>query len=241
MSRTDFDDETLMRFADGDLPAGEAAAIERAMAEDDALLRRVGIFIETRSAAKIAIEPLLSGPIPAPILDRIAELTRGPLPRVEPAPSRAVGASWPVLAMAASVALVVGGLAGYWLTGSHNPGVTGIAGLDSPSLAAALGTTRTGATTDLSGGARLRAIATFRRAGEAICREFEVSAADRQTVIAVACRSDGRWRVSFAVAATAADNAFAPASASEALDAYLRAIGAEPPMGSADEAAALAE
>ena len=52
MTKPDFPDEMLMRFADGELDAETSAAIEQAMETDDDLVARVALFIETRSQAR---------------------------------------------------------------------------------------------------------------------------------------------------------------------------------------------
>jgi hypothetical protein len=66
-----------------------------------------------------------------------------------------------------------------------------------------------------------------------------VDSADRSTVVSVACRSGAEWRVTFAVVAPGDSSGYAPASSTEALEAYLLAIDAKPPMEAAEEAQAL--
>jgi hypothetical protein len=93
----------------------------------------------------------------------------------------------------------------------------------------------------LAAGGRFRAIATFRDDNGDLCREFELDSADRSTVVSVACNTAGEWRVSFAVTAPGDAGGYAPASSTEALDAYLRAIEAGEPLTSEEEAEALSE
>jgi hypothetical protein len=57
--------------------------------------------------------------------------------------------------------------------------------------------------------------------------------------VAVACHGGGAWDVPFTVAAGQADGGYAPASSLEALDAYLAAVGAGPPLEPAAEREAL--
>jgi anti-sigma factor RsiW len=54
MNGHDFDDETLMAFADGELDEAAAARVERAIADDEALAARVALFMETRDQARAA-------------------------------------------------------------------------------------------------------------------------------------------------------------------------------------------
>jgi hypothetical protein len=77
---------------------------------------------------------------------------------------------------------------------------------------------------------RFRAIATFRVDGGGLCREFEVDHADASSVVAVACRVDDEWRVTFTVASAATTEGYAPVSSLEALEGYLAAVGAAPPL-----------
>ena len=59
-------------------------------------------------------------------------------------------------------------------------------------------------------------------------------------MIAVACNAAGEWLISFAVSAPGDAGGYAPASSTEALDAYLSAIEAGEPLSAEEEAAALA-
>lgn len=252
MTRTDFSDETLMRFADGELDADTSAEIERAMETDDELVSRVALFIETRRAAQAAIKPLLDEPLPAELkatVERmVAEKTS---PRtatggtVVSFPRRAANERrtnrW-LVPIAASLAAIVAGFGGYWLRGSGEPPLDGlqVADISGPVLDDALATVASGEERQLPGSnQRFRAIATFRDNTQALCREFEVDSADRSTVVSVACLTGAEWRVTFAVTAPGDSGGYAPASSTETLDAYLTAIVAGPPLEAAEEAKAL--
>jgi hypothetical protein len=116
-----------------------------------------------------------------------------------------------------------------------------VAGVIRPALGEALATVESGKEIRLAGiSDRFRVIATFRNNAEDLCREFEVDSADGSTVVSVACRSEGEWRVSFAVVAPGDAQGYAPASSGEALDAYLSAIEAGDPLSVEEEAEALA-
>lgn len=255
MTRTDFSDEMLMRFADGELDADTAAEIERAMETDDELVSRVALFIETRRAAQTAMKPLLEEPVPAELTAAVqrmiakkksAEST--PSAEVLPFPRRVAedrrANRW-LIPIAASLVAVLAGFGGYWLRGIGQPSLNGglqVAGINSPALAQALATVASGAERQFPGSnQRFRAIATFRDTAQTLCREFEVDSADRSTVVSIACRSGAEWRVTFAVVAPGDSSGYAPASSSEALDAYLTAINARPPMEAAEEDRALSE
>ncbi|PND26180.1 anti-sigma factor [Sinorhizobium sp. M4_45] len=255
MTGTDFSDETLMRFADGELDAGTIAEVERAMESDDELVARVALFIETRHAAKTAMEPLLDEPVPSGLkraVERMVTEKTSPPPvsgaGILPFPRRVANESnrrrW-LAPVAASLAAVVAGFGGYWLRGSVEAPIEGglrVAAIGSPALDEALATVAAGEERRLPGSKqRFRAIATFRDNAQALCREFELDSADGSTVVSVACRTGAEWRVTFAVIAPVASGGYAPASSMETLDAYLTAIDAGAPLEAAEEARALGE
>jgi hypothetical protein len=96
-----------------------------------------------------------------------------------------------------------------------------------------------GERTNVAGG-QFVAIASFRTADGDLCREFEFDAADRTTLVSVACRDGAAWDLRLAVVAPSADaSGYAPASSMETLDAYLMAIGADAPLSAEEEAAAI--
>jgi anti-sigma factor RsiW len=254
-----FSDEMLMRFADGELDADEMAVIEQAMATNDNLVARVAMFIETKAEAQSALKPLLDEPVPEKLkatVEAMIEAKRAqekhaedkPVTTVMPFEVRKAAAKPTVrqwtLPLAASLAAVIGGLAGYWSanTGDRGQGGLWVAGVIRPALGEALATVESGKEIRLAGiSDRFRVIATFRNSAQDVCREFEVDSADRSTVVSVACRSGDEWRVSFAVVALGDAQGYAPASSTEALDAYLAAIEAGESLSAEDEATALAE
>jgi anti-sigma factor RsiW len=254
MTEEIFSDEILMQFADGELDPDMVARIERAMETDDRLVTRVAMFIETRAQAQAALKPLLDEPVPEKLVaavEQMIDARRGGektaasvLPfggrRIAGPPSRS---QW-VLPIAASLAAVVGALAGYWAAGTNERAQGGlwVAGVIRPALGQALETVESGKEIRLAGiSDRFRAIATFRNNSQDLCREFEVDSQDRSTVVSVACRSGDEWRVSFAVVAPGDAGGYAPASSTEALDAYLSAIEAGAPMSAEEEVQALSE
>jgi anti-sigma factor RsiW len=256
MTDRTFPDEMLMRFADGELDADEMAVIEKAMESDDDLVARVAMFIETKAEAQAALKPLLDEPVPEKLkaaVEGMIAAKRAEDAKVETKPATVVPfearktAAKPAvrqwtLPLAASIAAVIGGLAGYWAanTGERGQGGLWVAGVIRPALGEALATVESGKEIRLAGiSDRFRVIATFRNNAEDLCREFEVDSADRSTVVSVACRSEDEWRVSFAVVAPGDAQGYAPASSTEALDAYLSAIEAGDPLSVEEEAEAL--
>lgn len=249
-----FSDEMLMRFADGELDADDMELVEKAMEADDELVSRVVMFIETKAHAQAALKPLLGEPVPEALQASVAAMVAAKKAKdaqsgggatVLPFEARHNSAPlaprrW-TLPLAASIAAVAGGLAGYWAGGGASPadGGVSVAGRVGAELGEALASVPASHEIALADGTRFRAIASFRNDLAELCREFELDSADRSTSVSVACHSGGAWAVSFMVAAAGGTDGYAPASSTEALDAYLSAIEAGEPLSPEDEAAAL--
>jgi anti-sigma factor ChrR (cupin superfamily) len=244
MTGREFSDETLMRYADGELDEATAAELEAALAADERLARRLDTYVGTRSLAAQALRPLLEESVPASLRDSVEAMVaskRAADAKVIPM-ERASRPAWrrnAMLPLAASLAAMLGGFAGYWLAPGGETAARGlqIGGIGDPELRQALVTAESGSEVNLAG-RRFRAITTFRDGIGGLCREFELDH-DRSTVVAVACAEGPAWNVNFAVAAPGDSAGYAPASSTEALDAYLDAIEALAPLGPEEELAAL--
>lgn len=257
MISREFDDETLMAFADGELDEETAAAVEKAMATNEGLARRVALFVQTRVQVKEALRPLLEEPVPERLSQSVRRLIdeakRHGFPSDDSETPRVVALkandnrvpsllqrSW-IMPLAASLIAIACGIGGYVVgIGAQDPDGLEVAGLNSPALSEALRLQPSGEETVLTGSNdRFRVVASFRDESGSLCREFEINSASRSTVISVACLSNDAWAVNFAVVAPAGDGGYAPASSMEALDSYLAASGAHEPLSGEDEAAAL--
>ncbi|MDA4844281.1 anti-sigma factor [Hoeflea poritis] len=244
MIRKRFSDETLMAFADGELTPREQEAVERAMENDPALAERVAAFLDSRAKAQDALGPLLDEPVPEALTARIRALaneggnvTAFPQKQIS---IRRPGPRW-ALPLAASIALIAGGLGGYFAgnTGQGQQSRFGVAEISQPAVTAALDTVAAGSETGLSVGERFRAIASYRDADGTFCREFEVDRSDGSTIVSIACRPETIWKLQFTVIARQSSTGYAPASSLETLDAYLSAVGAGAPMSAEEERAIL--
>lgn len=242
MSDQSFSDETLMAFADGELTPEEHLAVEQALDKDEALAARVAVFLDSRNAAQSALKPLLDESVPDDLAEKVAAMvdqgsnvTAFPQ-RPSPAPAR----RW-ALPLAASIALVAGGLGGYFtgVSSTGQPQSLALDAVNQPAIIAALEAVASGDERDLGEAGRFRAIASYKDASDTLCREFEVDRVDQSTVVAVACHPQDQWEYRFAVVAGQNNSGYAPASSLEALDAYLNAVGASEPMSLETEAAAL--
>lgn len=245
-----FSDETLMRYVDGELDDAEGAEIEAALAADADLAARIEMFAETRLSAQDAMRPLLTEPVPQKLRDSVESMVAAARQ-----PSNAVDASsksggppsriptpandWWRLAAAACVAAVIGAGAGFLARGEGSV-VEGlqVADIDRAALDTALDTVPAGEEREI-GDARFRVIGSFRDVEEALCREFELDMRDKSTLLSVVCRSAGEWQVRFAVKAAGDGGGYAPASSSDALNAYLTVIEAGDPLSPEEEGQAL--
>ncbi len=248
MNAARFTDEELMAYADGELSEERATELDLALADDEALADRLSLFIETRALASDALRPMLDEAVPEHLVKHVRDLAAAN-PAPEPAspviafPQRHSGVPIWQLSLAASIALAIGLGAGELLRG---PGTTGagmeIAAVSDPALTAALASLPAGESSTLADGARVEAIATFRAADGSICREFEVDQSSGTTFVSIACHDGRDWQIRIAIAASGSDDTgYAPASSLEALDAYLGATEAGPPLSVEDEAAVLAD
>lgn len=230
MKPAEIEDTMLMAYADGELDAETAARVEAALEQDESLAERLGVFLSTRSALKEAFDP---PPPVSPQLEAAVRAMATPAPQVVSLSARR--AAWRPMALAASLALAVGLGAGWFIAGQPTAG--------GPELALAEGADRvldtlaSGQSADLGGG-RLTAIASFEDAQGTLCREISQEAAGG-SMLAVACRSGDAWELRFALASGSGGDAYRPASAPEALDAWLAATGAGAPLPPEAEAAAL--
>ena len=254
MTKTpDLNDEILTAYADGELEPDMRAAVERRIAADDVFAERVRRFKESRAHARDALAPLLREKVPEALSASVQDLLAGareapqhdgsnviPLASGQRRAAPPAFARW-AMPLAASVALVVGAAAGFVIGTSgtdEQPGLA-IAGLGQAGVVTALDTIAAGSEDSIGAGERFRAIATYRGADGAVCREFEVDRADGSTIVAVACHPDAAWEVQFAVVARQASDGYAPASSLESLDAYLDAVGAGAPLSPEAERNAL--
>jgi anti-sigma factor RsiW len=243
----DLTDETIGAYVDGALDPASAAKVEAAAASDSAVASRLAAQRRAKAEAKAALAPLLHEPVPGALRERVSQMARGARPSREPAVLPPVAkrarpvAGWAGMALAASVALVAGlggGLLVDDLWTASEPGVV-TAQLDQADLPASLRTVPSGEERVLEGGDRFRAIASFRLEDGTLCREFEVGYPDASSLVAVACREDGRWAMTFTVASASSEDGYAPVGALDALQSYLTSVGAGPPLEIAAERTAL--
>lgn len=216
-------DEVLLAYAEGMLPAEEAAAVARHLETDDEARHLVESFRRTAGLAAGAYAHILDLPVP----DRLVQAARGTaaapsqgaptnvIPLRERRRSSARMPSY-LAAMAASVLVIVGAVGGYYA--AQPPGqpagplVLAVGPVEPGGIVARLLETaashqpvthRQGAG---SGDLELVVVASFKDGHGRICRELEVAPAQSEAVDspgmtgAVACRGEaGQWSILAAV------------------------------------------
>lgn len=181
-------EEKFFAWLDGELSGPEADEMERQVAADPALTRKVNQHRAMHAALKGAFDPMLDAPLPA----RLAEIARGREPEVIDIAiarrSRLARAFTPMPQWAAIAAtLAVGILIGTMVPQGNNAPIEVQGG--TVYAAAAL---NHALDTQLASAPKgdIRIGLTFRDQGGAICRSFTQIAAS-----GLACRNNGRWQV----------------------------------------------
>lgn len=242
MTRYGFDDATLMAHADGALEPDVAQRVAEAAERDPEVAARIRMFRETGALLGALGASRPYEPLPEDLAERLERTLAEARRERAVVPLAARRPPWRPMAFAASVALVVGVIGGIAATlalrGPEASGA-GLALLDTPGIARALDILPAGSRGQ-AGDGQVEIIASFLTRDGLFCREFEFEEGGAARVVSVACREGATWITRFAVATQGAgDASYEPASSLAALDAYLSAIGAGPPMSKEEEAALL--
>lgn len=249
-------DLDLMRYADGDLPASEAAMISALLPHDADLRRRLEVFSKTRGPVSAVFDEILEEPVPPHLVASILRAKPAARPRDVAiwTPVDAIrnwiadlvpAAVSPAFAASIAVAAALAGSAG-WLAGrSITPDalVEARAGglVASGALAEAL--EQTPSTQAIaSSGATVTPVLSFRSTSGAVCREYRIAAAGTRADFAgLGCRSeDGVWRIAMHIETPKAPQTggdYRSAGGGEAIDAYVATIIAGDAFGPVDETA----
>ena len=108
-----FDDEILMAYADGQVTAGQADAIEAAMESDEIVRRKVLAFVRTTNRLRAAYQPIAEEAAPEHLVAavRAAAERRG---LVHQPPRQAPSRTFWRMAAGFVLAAVIGAGAGVW-------------------------------------------------------------------------------------------------------------------------------
>lgn len=222
----DLNPEVLMAYVDGELDAEQKSSVEALIARDPEARAMVNRFRHSADRLREGFDDILDLPIPPHLIDTIRN--HKPDPGIVPL-IRLQGKTgrfkWPSLAIAASVALFVGMLAGAALFGGPTiePPVV-LANLLQETLELQPSGTRKVSDDALEA---ITPILTFHTADGRVCREFQRQSHWRKTV-GIACRdTDGQW-----VALVEIDHALLGAEPGVELE-YMPASGAPDPLAAA--------
>lgn len=269
------EDDMLMALADGELPHEQAMGLRARIARDSALAERFALFVETRALLGAAAAVADAGDDPA--VARLAAAIRsadgrarapsaperrfrvveGGASAAPPATAATTTARRPVMrwqfaapALAASLALVVGGLLGYGVgRQGGGPTETGsvVALANAPAAAAAAAraldgsaSSQTVAWTDAGSGltGAVAVLSSHKVGGDRFCREYAISVDGRtERAIALGCRdAGGAWRTEL-VARAAGGDGYAKASGETIAETALTELGSAGAMSGDEEAA----
>ena len=209
MAQHEIDDETLMAYADGELPPDEASRLAARLADDPALAQRLEAFTRSRDALADLRRADANG---VQVPDAPAGATRrqdqrlwrqrwdrGRL-RKRPAPRIPLWSG----ALAASLALAIGLGAGLLIDGSSDDSDPAIG------LANALDSVPSGNEEILADGTTLRPVASFRAADGTLCREYELASPEGPMRVEIACVAKSGWQPQMMVVMSGAEG-YAPA------------------------------
>jgi hypothetical protein len=179
---------TLMRFVDGDLPPREHAFVAELIAAHPDASRSVRAYCFTNEELRGVYDVAMN--VPAELIDRC-------LPAADRPSLRSRLPSWrqTALALAASIALLLVGAAGWVLREATHSDVAAFLGIAPPGLQRALETTLSGNVAQLSGALSAKLVATFRSRERRWCRQYAVSEDQQERAKGIACRHRDGWHI----------------------------------------------
>ena len=246
MTRPEFDDETLMAFADGEADDVTRARVMRAMAADPAVASRVEMFRVSRAKLSAAIKPIADGAVPPGLklsveamIERDAEARAFratqqskvvDLAETRAARKRFVQPQW-LAPLAACIVLAVGALGGY-AVGVRLPMLdeAEFASIRDPAIMQALFEVPSGKQVDLKPGRTLEPVLSFQLEDGTLCREYKLREPNAKGVVSIACLESDRWQTHLVMASARQEEGYVPAGSAETIDAYLASIHASSPL-----------
>ena len=226
---TDIDETMLIALVDGELDEVSRRRIERAVAEDPALVARLYMHVRLRERLADHYAPIEAEPVPAAMRALLqAEVKVVPFAR----PVAARRHAWRTGgAIAASLLLGLG-------IGPFSGGGDGPVAVEQGTMVAQ-GELASALETQLASaqdGGSIRIGLSFRRKGGGWCRSFE-----GQAISGVACRQEQGWQVQQLVPGSGQETAYRQASSGDArLMATVDALMDGSPLDAAQEKAAKA-
>ena len=180
---TEFTDEILMAFVDGELDEAERGDVERSAGADPAIASRIDGQRRLRAALSARYDPILEEPVKA----RFLSLLEPKVVAIDAArPKRGFALRWPEAAAAMAATFVVGLLSAPLLT-SNRDGFDGSAMSARGAVAEALETQLASAQ---PADAAVRIGVTFAATDGRPCRTFETAGS-----AGLACRGEREWEM----------------------------------------------
>jgi hypothetical protein len=179
---------TLMRFVDGDLPTREHAFVAELIAADPDATRTVLAYRFTEKKLCGAYDVVMN--VPTDLINRC--LPAADRPRLR---SRLPGWRPTALALAASLALLLAGAAGWQLLEATHSEVAGLVGIAPPVLQRVLETTPAGNGAQLSGAWSAKLVATFPSRERRWCRRYALNEGQHERARGIACRQGDGWHI----------------------------------------------
>ena len=221
-----------MRFVDGDLPPREHAFVAGLIAADLDATRSVLAYRFTKEELWGAYDVAMN--VPAELISRC--LPAADRPRLR---SRLPGWRPTALALAASLALVLAGAAGWRLLEAPRSDIAGLVGIAPPGLQRVLETTLVGNVVQLSGTWSAKVVATFPSRERSWCRQYTLSEGPQQRTRGIACRQGDGWHIVVQAASPQAptpdDTHAFPAGGDDPVASYANEIMGGNALGPEDE------
>jgi hypothetical protein len=250
-------DETLMAYADGEVPLADRRALRKALAQDPSLAQRLESFLFTREPLARAYQDIMRAPVPEYLLQIVAGPDRTPrvgslLLNLARLARITAGFRVPVRSLATVSVLMIGVAVGWLLHPNaviHQDLVIVEDGglIASPSLRYALEKTASGDEALVAGHPllSLKLKFSFLTHRDQVCRLYELVHGTNWRSAGLACRADGGvWRLEVQTAAVAYANAagkYVPASdGAGAIDSTIGNIIKGIPLGKEEEARLIA-
>jgi hypothetical protein len=178
---------TLMRFVDGDLPPREHEFVAGLIAAHPDASRSVLAYRFSNEELHRVYDVAMN--VPAELIDRCLQAADRPSLR-----SRLPSWRQTALALAASIALLLVGAAGWVLREATHSNVANL-GIAPPGLQRVLETTLAGNVAQLSGAMSAKVVATFTSHERRWCRQYAVSEDQQERAKGIACRHKDGWHI----------------------------------------------
>lgn len=229
-------DDTLSAFLDHELPAHEMDAVRDALVEDPVLTDRLAQLTLVDEQVKQYAATIDKHPVPEATLKLLSTYQANSHQRWwQNASQRVFAGSGQRFALAASLCLVFGSVAGYLIAPTHQS-------TDSWTLVAEqLGSAPSGQTIELADGQRFTGQFSFHATAGELCRVYQLESA--QSMESIACwQAQAGWQnILTTYPASAAAQEYSLASGSLLMQQQVAALQATPPLNLAQEGAALQE